>query len=883
MSHEENWHSLPVSKIFEQLASAKNGLNSHQVREKRQSFGFNKLPTAKPIARLVLLFNQIKSPLVYVLLMAVVISIFLRHYADAGVIFFVVVINTIFGYWQESQANNSLQKLKEIVKQQAKVWRDGQVARLDSAELVPGDVIILRAGDKVPADARLLESADLQTVEALLTGESTPIRKQIEVLPVGTALAERKNMVYLGTLIARGEGLAVVCATGIRTEIGKIGILLKETKETATPLQLRLVEFSRWLTLIIVSISFLIFIQGYLAGRHWLDMFLTVVAVAVSAIPEGLLVAVTIILTLGMQFILKRQALVRKLLATETLGCTSVICTDKTGTLTEGVMRVAHIVTADEQYHLATEAEAIKMSKARNLIHEISLLCSSAVIENPGSELVDMKVIGDPTETALLLAAVQSGFDKTALTKEYEKLQEIPFDSAKKYMATLHSHKGDDYQYIFVKGAPEPIFAFANQVLIGGKKVELTKQQLDSLKHKHASLTAKGLRLLAFAYKTGKLADHNLPNELNGLVWLGFVAIKDPLRSDAKATIKLCQQAGIRPVVITGDHRLTAKAIFEELDFKPMDGNIVEGADLDKWSDEELKQKVKDIDIYARVEPRHKLRIVDAWQARGEVVAMTGDGINDAPAIKTADIGIALGSGSDVTKETADMVLLDNNFSVIVAAVEQGRIIFANIRKVILYLMSDSFSEIILITGSLILGLPLPVLATQILWINLVADGLPNIAMTLEPGEPEIMEDKPRKKDEPIVNRPMKIIFAVGIATDFILLGLFVVLLKMFTDLDYIRTIIFVALGIDSLLYVFSIRSWRYSILAMNPLANRYLLGAVVISFLVFFLVVYAPWLQPIFHTVSLGLVEWVLILVWTLFKVSLIELAKYFFIIKKI
>jgi len=612
-------------------------------------------------------------------------------------------------------------------------------------------------------------------------------------------------------------------------------------------------------------------------------MFITAVALAVAAIPEGLIIAVTIILTIGMQFILKKKALVRKLVATETLGSVSVICTDKTGTLTEGNMQVSKIITADKEYQLTKSKELNEVEKVRDLISKVSVLCNAAVVENPEAELESLKIIGSPTEKALLIAAIESGYVPEKLHKDYIQLDEIPFDSEKKFMATLCNHKKAEHQHIFTKGAPEIIFKYCSKVMISGKAETLTLEKLNYLKKKYEAMTKKGLRLLAFAYKTG----HDFKNcndELKNLTFLGFVAIKDPLRREAKEALLLCKSAGIRTVVITGDHRLTAKAIFDELGFKT-DGNIVEGSELDNWTDEELQARVVNIDIYARVEPRHKLRVVDAWQARGEVVAMTGDGINDAPALKSADIGIALGDGSDVTKETADIILLDNNFKVIVAAIEQGRIIFENIRKVVLYLLSDSFSELILITGSLLVGLPLPILATQILWINLVADGLPNIALTLEPGESEIMEDKPRKKSEPILNKEMKVlIFIIGIITDIILFILFIYLLNTMGEgrLDHIRTIIFTALGIDSLLYVFSVRSLRHSIFTKNIFSNLYLVGAVIIAFFILISAVYVPFLQTIFKTVSLNGREWLVILSLGLIKITAIEIVKHYFIVKR-
>jgi P-type Ca2+ transporter type 2C len=879
---EEHWYAISAVECFKKLKTTKAGFSDKQVKARQKLYGLNSLPAERPLSWFFILINQIKSPLVYILLIAGVISIFLNHVTDAGVIFFAVLINTVFGFWQENKANRAITHLKKIVKQKAKVLRNSREIEVESSDLVPGDVIFLEAGDKVPADCRIFESKDLQTTEAALTGESTPSSKNMKVLKAGTAMADRDNMVFMGTLIVRGKAKALVCNTGIKTEIGEITKLIKEAKEEQTPLQQQLSRFSKWLTVVVVTLSVLIFSLGTFMGKDPAEMFITAVALSVAAIPEGLIVAVTIILTLGMQFILKRKALVRKLVAAETLGSVSIICTDKTGTLTEGNMGVFKVITADKEYKADKKADMAKIEKVRDLINKISVLCSSAVVENPEAALEEMKIIGAPTEKALLMATIEMGYDQEKLNTQYVKKDEIPFDSERKFMTTLHSHKSEKHDHLFMKGAPEIVFKHCNKVMIDGKAEKLTIDKLVYLRRKYENLTSKGLRLLAFAYKTGSSFE-KCEDELEDLIFLGFIALKDPLRPEAKETINLCKKAGIRPIIITGDHRLTAKAIFEELGYK-VDGNMVEGKELDNWTDEELKKKVKSIDVYARVEPKHKLRIVDAWQARGEIVAMTGDGINDAPALKSADIGIALGDGSDVTKETADIILLDNNFSVIVSAIEQGRIIFDNIRKVILYLLSDSFSEIILIAGGLLLGLPLPILATQILWINLVADGLPNIAMTLEPGEPEIMQDKPRKKNESILNKEMKIlIFIIGIITDIILLGLFVYLLNTLGEnrLDYIRTIIFTALGVDSLLYVFSVRSLRHTIFTKNPFGNLYLIGAVIIAFVTLVLAVYVPWLQKIFHTVSLGTNEWLLILALAVLQIVLIEIVKYYFIVK--
>lgn len=877
----KNWHNLDIKEVFKFLKTSKDGLTDKIVESKQKKFGKNKLPSERKLSKLRIFFNQIKSPLVYVLIIAAGISILLNHFTDAAVIILAVMVNSFFGFWQENKANNAITQLKKIVRQETKVLRNGHKVQIDSVELVPGDIIFVEAGDKVPADARLIETKNLEIIESNLTGESNNSKKNTKKILIGTALADRENMIYMSTLVAQGQGLAVVTATGIKTEIGKITNLIKETKDEATPLQERLTHLSKVLTFVIGITCLLIFILGITTGKDPVDIFITVVALAVAAIPEGLVVAVTIILTLGMQFILKKKALVRRLVSAETLGSTSIICTDKTGTLTEGKMRVSKIITAEKEYTIDEKTELSEMEKVQDLISKISILCSSASIENPDAELEHMKIIGDSTEKALLLAAIQSGFDKDKLDDEYRELDQIPFDSSKKFMATIHEHKDKSHRHVFVKGAPEKIFDFCSKVLEQGKKKKLTAKQLSYLKNKYQKLTKKGLRVLAFAYKTGKNFEQT-EEELKDLVFLGFIALKDPLRKEAKAAIELAEQAGIRPIVITGDHRLTAQAIFEEI-YPKRKFNIVEGDELDRWTDEELKEKVVDIDIYARVEPKHKLRVVDAWQARGEVVAMTGDGVNDAPALKSADIGVAMADGSDVTKETADLILLDNNFKVIVAAVEQGRVIFDNIRKVIVYLLADSFSEMALIAFSLVMGLPVPILATQIIWINLINDGLPNVAMSLEPGEEGIMKNPPRSRKEPLLNSEMKIIiFAIGLITDILLILLFYFMLGQNYDIAYIRTVMFAIIGTDSLIYAFSIRKLHHSIFSSNPFQNKYLILAVSVSFILLLAAIYLPFLQTFFHTVNIGLMDWLVVFGISIFNVVMFEIVKYYFIIKE-
>ncbi|MAF36621.1 ATPase [archaeon] len=887
-----NWHTFNSKQVFARLKSSAKGLTSKEAKKRLGIYGHNELQRAKPLSRAVILLRQLASPLVYLLVGAAAVALLLQNYMDGLVILVAVVLNTILGYFQEVKADASINRIKMMIDYHAKVMRNGSVAKVSSSDLVPGDVITLEPGDRVPADARLFKVDELEINESSLTGESSLVKKTTKNVAVGTNVGDRKGMVFQGTGIAAGRGQAIVCETGSTTELGKISKLLHTTEERKTPLQFALSKFSRTMTLVVIALSLGIAVIGVLQGRPLLGigeaaregMLNTAVAIAVAAIPEGLLVAVTVILSIGMQQILKRRALVRKLIATETLGSTSVICTDKTGTLTEGRMAVTKIVTYEENVNLRrphkyTSSEVLK---DHDLILKIAMLCNNAVVENPADELSKLKVIGNPTERALMRAGISSGIDRDDLEKVQPRLAEIPFDSSWKYMVT-HNKLNKSQNVVYVKGAPEKVLAMCSKVRINGRKPKFSKTHQKHLQEQYEKLTSRGLRLLAFGYKkVSSSAKLNLREELKGMTFIGFVALQDPLRKEAKQTIQLSRKAGIRPIVITGDHRLTARAIAAEVGLKTTPASVIDGESLDKLDDDQLAKKLSNIDVYARVEPRHKLRIIKAWQDKGEVVAMTGDGVNDAPALKAADIGIALGSGTDVAKETADIILLDNNFKTIIAAVAQGRVIFDNIKKVILYLLSDSFSELLLIGVSLLLGLPTPLLPAQILWINLVTDGFPDVALAFEKGEPENMTEPPRKRGTSILDRDMKVlIFIIGIITDVILLAVYYFLLQGDLDLPHVRTIIFAALGVDSLLYVFSVRSLRHSVFTINPFKNRWLVVAVGIGAILQLAAIYEPHLQNVFGTVSLGK-EWWLIGALGVIEIIAIETGKYFLIIRR-
>lgn len=900
-----NWHNLAIKDTLVKLKSSNQGLRQIDIEKRIEKHGLNVLPEEKRLTTVAIFLNQFRSPLIYILLAAAILSFLLKENVDGWVILAAVIINTIVGFLQENKANKAISKLNKLVTYKVKVVRDDKEREIDSKNLVPGDIIVIEAGDKVPADARLIENNGLKIVEAALTGESVPSMKRTKLVAADTPLADRENMIYMGTSVASGDGRAVVVFTGEETELGKIATLVKEVKEEKTPLQNNIARFSRQLGIIILFICFLIIVVGLvqryyysadLTFRHFeevfVQMFSTAVAIAVSAIPEGLLVSVTIILAIGMQRILRKNALVRKLIAAETLGSISVICSDKTGTLTEGKMKAAYLIDFADEFKLP-DREFDKVIKNKTAVDvqafEIGMLCNNVVIENPDVDYKDWKLIGDPTEQALYMAGVVANVDRVSLSRDRKRIATLPFIEEQMYMATFHQMGTHDKTFVAIKGASERLLEMSKYYLKKDGPVQLTQEKKKELKNLYESLSKRGLRVMAVGYKEvsrgrlGNMDELDLRDSLQDITLVGFFGLQDPLRPESKDTIVVCREAGIKPIIITGDHRLTALAIGRDVGLSVIRECVLEGRELDKMSDEDLRKAVGRINIYARVEPRHKLRIISALQKKGEVVAMTGDGVNDAPALKSADVGVALGSGTDVAKEASDIVLLDNNFKTIVSAIREGRIIFENIRKIIVYLLSDSFSEMILIIASLIFGWPLAILPVQILWINLITDGFPNIALTVEPGEQTVMNDKPRPKKTRLLNREMKIlIFVIGIFTDLILLGLFYYLWKSTNDITYTRTVIFAALGTDSLFYVFSCRSFRRSILHINPFQNRYLLLAVLGGFVLQLLALYLPFLQRVLHLTTIGFKEWGLIIALGIINIIAIEFVKYIFIVKQ-
>lgn len=820
-----------------------SGLTSKEAQFRFKKYGPNRLEKSSQFSNFRILLSQFKSPLIYVLLVSGLVTILLKDFTDAVVILAAVVINTIIGFYQEQKAQKSLEALKNLLSLKTKVIRDGSQRIIDTDQVVIGDLISLAIGDRVPADGVLIEATDLTINEAILTGESVPVKKMATIVKnIKTEEFNDQSSAFAGSLVTTGIGKMLIIKTGMQTRMGEIGRQLSKIEEEKTPLQFQINSLAKILALAVGVISVLIFLIGNFFGYDFLQMFTTSVAVAVAAIPEGLAVSLTVILSLGMQRILKQKALVRKLLAAETLGSISVICVDKTGTLTEGQMKVIKWagLKQDEKHH--------------QLMIKAAILCN------------DMR---DPLETAMMDWAVSQNKNQD-LTKQYLRLNEIPFSPKYKYIATLHQQPDSDKQLVFFSGAPEVILA----------KSKLTDQEAGQWHKKFNNYAASGYRLVGFAYKERKGGSKTIKNDqLTDFNWLGVLIYEDPVRKGVKKVLEACQQAQIKVKVITGDYLFTALAILKKVGID--DGHLaIEGDQLDKLTPQELKKKITQTILFARTTPEQKLKIVQVLKEQGEVVAMMGDGVNDAPALKQADIGIVVGDASDVARQTADIVLLESDFGVILKAIEGGRAIFENIRKVTLYLLAHGFAEVILISGSLLLKLPLPVTAAQILWINLFQDSFPAIALAFEPEEKGLMLNPPRPKKTPILNFELKfLIFVIGSLMNLILLSLFYLLNQGLWSFMHPQTIIFAALGVNSLFIAFACRSLNKQLFSFNPFGNKKLSLAVVFGFLLLVLAIYWPPLQFFLKTQAIGLSEWLVLIALGVFNFLAVELTKMIFL----
>jgi len=834
--------------VLRQVQNKLAGLTSKEAALRLEKFGSNELRKQKNFPSLRIFFNQFRSPLIYILVLAGLATLLLRHFTDTIIIFLTLFINVVLGFYQEQKSQKSMTALRSLVVPVTKVVRDGQTKIIATKDLVPGDLVILTIGTHIPADGFLVESTDLTVNEAILTGESQPATKKASPsLGVTESAEEKQNqIVFMGTSVITGIGKIIVTKTGMATRIGGMGKLVMELIEEKTPLQIQIGQMAKKIAWLIGITAFLIFLFGKFLGYETFQIFTISIAVALAAMPEGLIATLTVILSLGMQRILKRKALVRHLLATETLGSVNVICADKTGTLTEGRMRVVESVTSDQR------------PATREKLIEATILCN------------DMR---DPLEVAMMAWALRENqeepISKDKLLKKYKRLDEIPFNPTYKYIATLHS---GDKKLLFLSGAPEVILAHS----------KLTKKDFQIWQEKLENYGQKGYRLVGFAYQEVKDAKTKIENsDLKGLQWLGILIYEDPIRQGVKKALEQCQKAGIDVKIITGDYVSTSLAVLKKLGFEDHQ-KVLEGKDLEKMNFEELKKVVGKILLFARTTPEQKLKIVQALKENGEVVAMMGDGVNDAPALKKADIGIVVEGASDLAKENADMVLLDSNFTTIVQAVEEGRLIFENIKKANLYLFSHSFVEIILIGSSLLFRLPLPITAAQILWINMFQDTLPAIALAFEGKEEGLMSEPPRHKETPIIDTQIKILLLfIGIISPIFLTTLVIASLKGFLPFHFSQTLIFTALGVISMFVVFACRSLRQSFrydLRQNPS----LIGALLASLSLLLMAIYLPPFQLLLQTQPLGFKEWLWVVMLGILNLLALELIKQFLFLRK-
>ena len=880
MQKLNSWHSLTEEETTHQLQSTPTGLSASEAVRRLEQYGPNELQAAGKIRPLDILIEQFKNIFVVILLVATVISVLLGHGIESLAIAVIVLFAVLLGFVQEYRAERAIEALREMAAPTATVLRDGREVEITARNLVPGDVILLRAGDKVPADARLIEAVNLQIEEAALTGESLPAEKHTApLLGDGLAVGDRKNMVYSGTVATYGRGRAVVVATGMQTEFGKITGMLQSVETSKTPLQENLDRVGKLLAKAAFGVVLVIVLLGIFRGQPALEMFIFGVALAVAVVPEALPAVVTISLALGIQRMVKRNALVRRLPAVETLGSTSVICSDKTGTLTKDEMTVRKIFVAGQMIEVTgsgyTPQGEFLLNGSKNGHYEPAavLLRSAALVSDARLVQEDGRwdIKGDPTEGALVVAAAKAGLNKVDLDSQFPRLAEIPFTSETKRMTTLQEMP--DGRVAYSKGAPEIILDSCTRYLSAEGERPLDAQTRETILKTAQEMAGQALRVLAVASRPAE----TIAQAEQEQTFLGLAGMIDPPRPEAGQAIQTCLQAGIRPVMITGDHPVTAQAVARELGLLKAGGRVVTGAELESMSEAVFEQQVESIDVYARVSPAHKLRVVSALQKQGHVVAMTGDGVNDAPALKKADIGIAMGiTGTDVSKEAAAMTLTDDNFSSIVAAVEEGRGIFGNIKKYLMYLLSSNIGEIGLMAGAALLGLPLPLTAVQILYVNLATDGLPALALAVDPPERDLMRRKPRDPRRGIFTRPVvTLMLTGGIWSTLANLGIFTWALSSGRSLEEAMTMTFVSLVLIQFFKAYNYRSDRISVL-QQPFKNRWLNLAVLWELLLLVLIVYLPFLQGAFGTFSLPWVDWLVILLVSLTVSPVLELAKW-------
>lgn len=875
------WHVLSREEAYGHLESSGAGLSQAECARRLAKTGPNELQEGHRVSPWAILLEQFKNVLIIILLIAVTLSAFLGHGIESIAIGIIVLFAVGLGFVQEYRAERAIEALRKMAAPMATAIRDGEEIEIPSRELVPGDIVLLRAGDRIPADLRLTEAVNLQIEEAALTGESVPVEKHIEPLTESElALGDRRNMAYAGTSVTYGRGRAAVVSTGMNTEFGKIARMLQTIEMGKTPLQENLDRVGRTLARAAIVVVAVIVGLGLFRGQPFVEMLIFGIALAVAVVPEALPAVVTISLAIGVQRMVKRHALMRRLAAVETLGSTSVICSDKTGTLTKDEMTLRKLFVSGDTIDVSgsgydPHGQFSREGKQLEELNSLSELLTAAALASDAHIIYNeqemrWRVKGDPTEGALVVAAAKAGLKKADLDAKHPRTYEIPFTSETKRMTTLHG--GGESVVAYSKGAPEVILDTCKYELTSNGYKPLGAEGREAILGAARNMAGQALRVLAIAFKP----DADLKNAEADMTFLGLVGMIDPPRPEANAAIRTCEEAGIRPVMITGDHPLTAQAVARELGLLK-GGKVVTGAELEAMSEQDLDREVENIEVYARVSPAHKLRVVAALQKRNHVVAMTGDGVNDAPALKKADIGIAMGiTGTDVTKEAAAMTLTDDNFASIVAAVEEGRGIFGNIKKYLMYLLSSNIGEIGLMAGATVAGLPLPLSAVQILYVNLATDGLPALALAVDPPESGLMRRKPRNPRTGIFTRPVLALMIMGgLWSMLVNIGIFMWALNSGRSLQEAMTMTFVSLVLIQFFKAYNFRSDRQSVF-VRPFANKWLNMAIVWEFVLLILIVYIPFLHEPFNTYALPLVDWVIVIALALTIMPVLEMTKW-------
>lgn len=867
------FYNLPVSELTEQLhTDLSKGLTGEEAKRRLEQNGPNEFKKEKKKGVLAKFFEQFKSFMILVLLVAAVISGVVGYmngegFTDAIIILAIVILNAIIGVAQELKAEKSLEALEKMSAPYSKVIRNGQVETIPSREIVTGDVVVIETGDLVPADMRLVESFNLKVEEAALTGESVPENKHIDVIEGEVPLGDRENMAYSSTLVSYGRGKGIVVATSMDTEVGKIAGMIQSVPDTKTPMQIKIDQLGKFLGIAAIVICAVIFLVGIIEGRDMMEMFMTAVSLAAAAIPEGLPAVSTIVLAVGVQRLAKKNAIVRHLPSVETLGSTNVICSDKTGTLTQNKMTIVSLYTDNT---IADIPE--KLTDDQQQLLTATILANDAKLSHDDGKWI---TTGDPTETAFLNTGVLFDLNKNELEKNIKRVAEIPFDSERKMMTTINKDETGKLT-VYTKGGLDEILVHSTHILMNGEVIPLSDTEKDNIRKANTGMAEKALRVLAGAYKEiDSIPSEVSPQTLeNGLTYIGMVGMIDPPREEVRDAVLKCREAGIKPVMITGDHKITATAIARSLEIMEGDEAAMTGSELEKLSDEQLLEQVDRTSVYARVAPEHKVRIVKAFQTKGEVVAMTGDGVNDAPALKLADIGLAMGiTGTDVSKEAADVVLADDNFTTIVTAVEEGRRIYDNILKAIQFMLSTNIGEILVIFTAILFNWATPLLPIQILWINLVTDSLPALALSVDPADPDVMQRKPVNSQQGIMSRPfLTRIILQGIMIAGLSLSAF--LIGMQTNVETAQTMTFAVLAFTQITHVLNVRSPRHSAFR-NMFKNKLLWGALAIVMLLMVIVLEIPHLHDIFHLAPLTQAQWLWIIGLSLAPLPIVELVK--------